>query len=153
MALNEAAYNGLRPCATSPRPPELAKLCALLPPGAPAEAKAYLTETRGPAYYQAMLAELDSFTKADNEELTAAKRSLSAKPLIVLTAGDLAVPGLSADEAAATHKVWSTMHDEIAGLSTRGVNRTVEGSSHYIHQIKPQVVIDAVFEVLDAARR
>ncbi|HEY8004855.1 MAG TPA: alpha/beta hydrolase, partial [Phenylobacterium sp.] len=153
VALNEAAYNGLRPCATSPRPPELAKLCALLPPGAPAEAKAYLTETRGPAYYQAMLAELDSFTKADNEELTAAKRSLSAKPLIVLTAGDLAVPGLSADEAAATHKVWSTMHDEIAGLSTRGVNRTVEGSSHYIHQIKPQVVIDAVFEVLDAARR
>ena len=100
-----------------------------------------------------MLCELDAFTKTDNEQLIAAKRSLGAKPLVVLTAGEMAVPGLSRDEAAATHKVWTGLHDEIATLSSRGVNRTVEGSSHYIQQIKPQVVIDAVFEVLDAVKR
>lgn len=153
VALNEAAYAGLRPCAEDPRPLERAKLCALLPPGAPPEAKAYLTQARGPAYYQAMLAELDAFTKIDNEQLIAAKRPLGATPLVVLTAGEMAVPGLSRDEAAATHKVWTGLHDEIATLSNRGVNRTVEGSSHYIQQIKPQVVIDAVFEVLDAVKR
>jgi hypothetical protein len=41
----------------------------------------------------------------------------------------------------------------MAGLSTRGVNRIVQGASHYIHRDKPQVFLDAVFVVVDAARR
>ena len=52
---------------------------------------------------------------------------LGDRPLIVLTAGNMAQPGLTPEESAAVHKVWMTMHDEMAGLSTRGVNRVVEG--------------------------
>jgi pimeloyl-ACP methyl ester carboxylesterase len=43
-------------------------------------------------------------------------------------------------------------HDQMAAVSTRGVNRVVEGSSHFIQQIKPQAVIDAIDEVVDEAR-
>ncbi len=153
VAMNAASADGMRPCAESPRPPERAKLCALIPPGTPPEAQAFLAEVRGPAYYQAMLSELDGFGQADNEQLVAARRPLGDKPLIILTAGSMAVPGLTPEEAEAVHKVWVTMHDEMAGLSTRGVNRSVDGATHYVHQLKPQVAIDAVFEVLDAVRR
>ena len=77
---------------------------------------------------------------------------LGAKPLIILTAGKSQAPGLTPEELDAVHKVWVTLHDEMAGLSSRGVNRVVEGSGHYIHQEQPQVVVDAVFEALDAVR-
>lgn len=151
VALNAAAYGGMRPCAEAPRPPERAKLCALTPPGLPPQAQAFMVEVRGPDFYRAMLAELDAFGMADNQQLEAARRPLGAMPLVVLTAGSMTMPGLSPEESDAVHGVWTTMHDEIAGLSSRGVNRTVSGTTHYIHQIKPQVVTDAVFEVLDAA--
>ncbi|WP_372785818.1 alpha/beta fold hydrolase [Phenylobacterium sp.] len=157
-AQTEAAYGGMRPCAESPRPPERAKLCVLGAPGPSPEAQAFLVEARGPAYYRAMLGEMEVFAKDDNDQLVAAReargpRPLGAKPLVILTAGKSASPGLTPEELEAVHKVWVTMHDEMAGLSSRGVNRIVEGSGHYIHQERPQVVVDAVFEVLDAARR
>jgi pimeloyl-ACP methyl ester carboxylesterase len=157
VQLNAAAYAPLRTCAESPRPPEREKVCVgIFPPGTPADARPFLTEARGPQFYKAMLGELDVFAETDSRELVAARAAraapLGAMPLIILTAGDQATPGLSAEETQAVHKVWVGLHDEMAGLSTKGVNRTVEGSSHYIHQIKPQVVIDAVAEVVDAVR-
>jgi pimeloyl-ACP methyl ester carboxylesterase len=162
-AANDAAYGALRPCAVSPRPPERDKVCVgIFPPGTPAEARPFLTEARGPTFYKTMLGELDVFGEADSAQLVAAREALTtksrgakplgAKPLVILTAGDMATPGVTPEEAQALHKVWVTMHDEMAGLSSQGVNRTVEGASHYIHQIKPQIVIDAVAEVVDAVR-
>jgi hypothetical protein len=72
---------------------------------------------------------------------------------VVLTAGNTVSPGLTPEELVAVRKVWVTMHDEMAGLSTKGVNRIVPESTHYIHQDRPQVVIDAVAEVVDAVRK
>lgn len=157
-ALTEGAYNGLRPCAESPRPPERAKLCTLLPPNTPPQARAFLIQARGPDYYRAMLAEMAVFAKTDSEELVAARtgrgaQPLGGKPLVILTAGNSQSPGLTPEELEAVHRVWVTMHDEMATLSSRGVNRIVEGSGHYIHQEKPQAVIDAVVEVVDAVRK
>jgi pimeloyl-ACP methyl ester carboxylesterase len=161
QALQDAAMAGARPCAVSPRPPERAKLCVLGTPAATPEAQAYLAASRSPDFYRGMLSEADSLD-ADGAELAAAREALSAKrkgaaplagmPLVILTAGNQGSPGLSPEDNAAVRKVWGTMHDEMATLSTRGVNRTVEGSAHYIHQEKPQVVIDAVAEVVDAVR-
>lgn len=157
-ANTDAAYAGLKPCAQSPRPEAYARLCTLLPPTTPAEAKAYLIETRGPAYYSAMLDEMAVFAVTDSEELTAAREALGpaplgARPLIILTAGNTVSPGLTPEELAAVRKVWVTMHDEMAGLSSRGLNRIVPNSTHYIHQDQPNAVIDAVGEVVDAVRR
>ena len=156
--LSEAAYGAMRPCAESPRPPERDKACVgLFPPGTPDAARAFMTAARGPAYYKAMLDELAVFNDTDSAELTAARdkrgpHPFGDKPMIVLTAADQTAPGLMPEEITALHRVWVTLHDEMAALSSRGVNRTVEGSSHYIHQLKPQVVVDAVAEAVDQVR-
>ncbi len=148
----------LAPCAQTPRPPERNKACVgLIPPGTSAAMAAFLTETRGPAYYQAVLDEYAAFREIDNNELVSARaargpRPLGAMPLIVLTAGDDAYPTLTPDETQTLHKMWVSMHDEMADLSSKGANRVVEGAGHGIHYAKPQVVIDAVTEVVDAAR-
>jgi hypothetical protein len=43
-------------------------------------------------------------------------------------------------------------HDELAALSTRGVNARVPGATHAIQLVKPQVVIDAIVAVVAQAR-
>ena len=65
---------------------------------------------------------------------------------------DPSMPGATPEETEAVFKVWNTMHDEMAALSTRGVNRVVPGASHYIQYEQPAVVIAAVQEVLEAVR-
>jgi pimeloyl-ACP methyl ester carboxylesterase len=83
-------------------------------------------------------------------------RNYGRMPLIVLTASELlSPPGQPQIPDAQARQVldgFRLAHDKMAALSTRGVNRVVDGSSHFIHQIKPQVVIDAINEVVDAAR-
>jgi hypothetical protein len=44
------------------------------------------------------------------------------------------------------------MHDDLAKLSSAGSNRVVKGANHYIQVDKPDAVIDAVGEVVAAAR-
>jgi pimeloyl-ACP methyl ester carboxylesterase len=167
-ALSQASSGALQPCAERPRPREREKVCVgILPPGTPPGAVDYLTQVRGPDYFRAMLDELEVFADTDSAELAAARETLTAKarttkagggkplgakPLIILTAASMASPGLQPEESAAVYKVWVTLHDEMATLSSRGVNRTVEGAGHGIQREKPQVVIDAVAEVVDAVR-
>ena len=45
-------------------------------------------------------------------------------------------------------KIWNSMHQDLARLSSRGVHRVIKGSGHEIQIDKPQAVIDAVDEVL-----
>lgn len=72
-------------------------------------------------------------------------------PLVVLTAG--AKPAyVSQDLFDRMHAVWLELHAELADLSTEGVNRVVPGASHYIHEDRPDAVIQAVTEVVMAAR-
>ena len=83
-------------------------------------------------------------------------RNYANMPLIVLTAGELQLPpGQPPIPDAQLRTILDQFrrdHDEMAALSTRGVSRVVDGSSHYIQQIKPQVVIDSIDEVVDEAR-
>jgi hypothetical protein len=73
-------------------------------------------------------------------------------PLIVLTRGEKSID-MTADEAATEWRLWNQMHDDVAKLSTAGVNRVVDGANHYIQFDKPDAVVDAVSEVVAAARR
>lgn len=159
-AMQETAYGPMRACMADPRPPEAETACRRnLPPGVTPQIEAFFAgEATRPGNYRAILGELDAFGTLDSGELVAARKTAGAhplgdKPLVILTAANQMAPGLSAEDTAAIHKVWVAMHDEMAGLSTRGVNRIVEGASHYVHRDKPQVFLDAVFEVVDAARR
>jgi hypothetical protein len=45
-------------------------------------------------------------------------------------------------------KSWYARHEALAHLSSRGVHRIINGSGHAIQLEKPQVVTDAVDEVL-----
>jgi pimeloyl-ACP methyl ester carboxylesterase len=92
----------------------------------------------------------------DSRELQQAWHPLGATPLIVLTAGEfppIPLTGAAKAQMPALHAEWSRMHDEMGRLSTQGSNRLVPGATHYIHQDRPQVVVDAINEVIGAARK
>ena len=77
-------------------------------------------------------------------------RRLGAMPLVVLSAQY----SFSVDTPAgvrfwqAYRKDWYARHEALAHLSSRGVHRIIKGSGHAIQLDKPQVIIDAVDEVL-----
>jgi pimeloyl-ACP methyl ester carboxylesterase len=81
-------------------------------------------------------------------------RPLGAMPLVVLSAER----SFSVDTPAgkrfwnAYKKAWYARHEALAHLSSRGTYRFVEGAGHAIQLDKPQVVIDAVDDVLRQLR-
>lgn len=112
-----------------------------------------------PEEYAAIMENFASYTKSidlDSKMVINPHRNYGNMPLIVLTASEfLAPPDYSAAAKAEIpqfHAEWEHAHDAYAALSTRGVNRTVAGSSHDIPQIKPQAVIDAIDEVVGEVR-
>jgi pimeloyl-ACP methyl ester carboxylesterase len=122
------------------------------PPDVPAELRDWVRASQGGGkVFITVRSELDSFQTVDAAQMAKVRRPLESIPLIVLT-GKPTAPGMSAEETEALHTLWSTMHDEMAALSTIGVNRAVPGSGHYIQYEKPAVVIAAVQEVVEAAR-
>lgn len=154
VKLQDAQTARLRACAAPGATPQVLKGCAQPPPAdLPPGLMSQGVGRPSPSQVATALAELDAFAALDSKETIAARRSLGAMPLIVLTGEDTTrSPGASPEEVEASGKVWSRLHDDIATLSTRGVNRRVAGSGHYIQMQKPQVVIDAVAEVVAAAR-
>ena len=105
-----------------------------------------------PARIRNLFSEVDSMPDAISTELQANLRKLGDLPWIVLTAdGTARAFGGPPEEAEAMARLWSQMHDEAAALSSRGENRHVD-AGHYIWAGKPQPVIDAVNEVVAAAR-
>jgi pimeloyl-ACP methyl ester carboxylesterase len=85
------------------------------------------------------------------------KRNYGEIPLRILTSSKL--PDLPSNTPADAIAEWPTFalewgraHDAMAALSTRGVNSAVQGSSHYIQELKPEIVISAVNAVIDEGR-
>ncbi len=76
-------------------------------------------------------------------------------PLIVLAAGDR--PKRRADELQAhrdaINRLWYVLFDELAALSTRGVNRVVPNTGHDIPMTQPGAINSAILEVLDQASK
>jgi pimeloyl-ACP methyl ester carboxylesterase len=78
-------------------------------------------------------------------------RRLGAMPLVVLSAEySWGIAGTPAGVwyQRSYSKVWIALHEALARLSSRGVHRIIKGSRHEIQLDKPQVVINAVDEVL-----
>ena len=71
-------------------------------------------------------------------------------PLIVLSAGQ-GRDRLSRDVAERLAEVALQMHEELAALSTRGVRIIAEESGHGIPQEQPQLVVEAIRDVVNAA--
>jgi len=74
-------------------------------------------------------------------------------PLVVLSAGKMELPegyGLTAEDVAQLQAVMAEMQAELASLSPRGERVIAEESTHYIQFDQPELVIDAINQVLDA---
>jgi pimeloyl-ACP methyl ester carboxylesterase len=148
---NAIAYS--HACADPHRSPETAARCARpAPQDFPPELAATWNARQTLATSQTFASEVESFLTADSAEVAAARRPLGAMPLIVLTRGDLS-SDLPRDQAQAEWTLWKAMHDTVARLSTVGENRIVPGAGHYIQIDRPEAVVDAVYEVVGAARR
>jgi pimeloyl-ACP methyl ester carboxylesterase len=131
--------------------------CLSYPPDYPPElTKALATRDTNPLRFTASRSLTENF-EADAELVVRAHRNYGDMPLIVLTATKDQklppnVPAPSEDQMTAFHAEWQRGHDQIAALSSRGVNRRVPNSTHYIQYDQPEAVIDAVNEVVRMAR-
>jgi pimeloyl-ACP methyl ester carboxylesterase len=86
------------------------------------------------------------------------QRTYGAMPLTVLTAGAKVVlpneaPAAAKREIPALEAEWVRGHEAMAALSTRGSNRLVRGSAHYIQLEKPKVVIAAIVQMIETVRQ
>ena len=90
-------------------------------------------------------------TRSELEELikgnTTPVSTLGHLPLVVVSRGR-PEPGMDKDTSAQTERIWTTMQLELAALSSNGRRIVASGSGHGIQLDKPQVVIDAIREVL-----
>jgi hypothetical protein len=104
-----------------------------------------------PAFLQARIWEEHAFDYDSPPQLLMARRSYGDLPMVVLTHAqsdsDSGLPDSEGGDLA------MELHDDLAGLSTRGVHRVVPHSSHDIHFDQPQAVIDAIVEVVRGARQ
>jgi pimeloyl-ACP methyl ester carboxylesterase len=75
-------------------------------------------------------------------------------PLIVLSRGtrDMML-GLPEAENGQAHQAWNEMQSELLELSSNSRQLVAEKSEHFIQLQQPQLVIDAIFQILQIARK
>jgi pimeloyl-ACP methyl ester carboxylesterase len=97
------------------------------------------------------LAEMKAVPQSAAE--TAATGSLGDLPLAVLSHDpDKPSAELPPDVAKPTNDAWEKMQEELAHLSTRGTQAIAKGSSHYIQIDRPELVVEAVRNIVNQAR-
>lgn len=97
------------------------------------------------------VAELKAFPESAAE--TAATGPFGDLPLAVLSHDpDKPSSELPPDLAKPTNEAWEKMQEELAHLSTRGTQTIAKNSAHYIQLDRPDVVIEAVHNVVQQAR-
>ncbi len=125
-----------------------------MPRAAAANAQAFLAQS-----LPAVLQETDALPKTLDQ--AGALRELGPhpfadRPLVVLTAlkpnppAMLKAIGMTEAQAAMQRKIWTGLHDDEASWSTHSRHQLVMDSTHYIQFDRPDVVIAAVKEVVDA---
>ena len=81
-------------------------------------------------------------------------------PLFVLTAGigpgtssfNAGMPGMTAELAQQMDTVWNELQNELAALSSNSTHQVAENSSHYIQLFQPELVIEAVEQIVRQVR-
>jgi len=96
----------------------------------------------------------DGVDLSPGEALASRVRSLGDTPLAVITAGrpNAESRRMPASLARALERLWGTMQDELAALSSDHVHLVALRSDHVVQHGQPRVVIRAVQAVIRAAR-
>jgi pimeloyl-ACP methyl ester carboxylesterase len=98
------------------------------------------------------VAELKSISESAAQ--TAATGSLGDMPLVVLSQDpDAPQYDLPEDIVKPTSEAWQQMQKELAQLSTRSTQVIAKNSGHYIQLNRPDLVVDAIRQVIRAVRR
>jgi pimeloyl-ACP methyl ester carboxylesterase len=98
------------------------------------------------------VAELKSVPDSDAQAATTGP--FGDLPLAVLSSDpDNPRPDLPEDLVKPTNDAWLQMQEELSHLSTKGTRVVAKGSGHYIQIDRPEVVIEAVHNLVDQARR
>jgi hypothetical protein len=85
-------------------------------------------------------------------EATDAAPSLGDKPLIVLSAGAREFPGFTKGQAKRAQDQTDEFEAGLTGLSANSKLVVAKNSTHYIQFDRPELVVDAIRRVVDAAQ-
>ncbi|HTV94023.1 MAG TPA: alpha/beta hydrolase [Verrucomicrobiae bacterium] len=107
---------------------------------------------RVPTAWADPASELESFGE-DGAQVNSAAHGYGAMPLIVLTSTQAqqamqTAMGASKAQVAVAQSGWISLHDQLAAQSSRGVNCVIEGVGHFIQIDKPNVIIEAIRQVI-----
>ena len=89
-----------------------------------------------------------------SNEVRAAPMSLGDKPLVVLSAGSRGemFPGFSQEESDQFNEAWTKSQADLTQVSQNSEQIIAEESGHNIQEDDPDLVIDAIRQVVEAAR-
>lgn len=125
-----------------------------LPPGAEDTYKALLAIDS--SFFDTAIEEYETFGESTAHMRAAQLGTLGDIPLIVVTAGQPEIRetlGVSAKIAAETLAVRREIQAELAALSPNGKQVIAEESGHLVQIDQPELVVDAIREVVGAAQR
>jgi pimeloyl-ACP methyl ester carboxylesterase len=99
-------------------------------------------------YQEAVFSERQNFYGLSGDQVRATRHDFGDMPIVVLTRGPQPVPkGSTQADQDKRFMLWIQMHNEVAAMSTRGVNEIVPRSGHIIAYDRPEIVIDAIHQV------
>lgn len=105
-------------------------------------------------WQKAYASEDANFATVSADETRATRRDFGDMPIIVLTRAPGPAPkGIPQSMQDGHTMMWEQLHNEIAAMSTHGVNWIVPRSSHIINYDRPEIVIDAIEQALAIAAR
>lgn len=132
--------------------PEFEQLVGKFPPELQPVARAgyYRTLT-----YTTMGREFDGYEESSAQVRTATVQ-LENKPLVVLVAGAYEYPSycpLGMEQKQQLKQQWIQRQMELAKLSSRGTLRVAETSGHFIQLDQPELVVEAIREVIETVQQ
>jgi pimeloyl-ACP methyl ester carboxylesterase len=105
-------------------------------------------------YFETSIAEINAMSESCADVRALSITSFGDMPLIVLSAGrEEAIPSLSDAENQQLWKEFQIERSEFAALSSKSKQIIAERSGHFIQREQPDLVIDAIQEILDAFRK
>jgi pimeloyl-ACP methyl ester carboxylesterase len=118
------------------------------------ETERYAWQSRANAgRVQAMLQELEGLETTQEELRLARARPFPDVPLVVVSHGlPAAVPGMPDQALRDYEAAWQQMQAELAALSSQARRLVAERSGHMVHHDQPELVAEAIRQVVMAAR-
>jgi pimeloyl-ACP methyl ester carboxylesterase len=101
-----------------------------------------------------MIGELENLEKTRDQLRAARDDALKNIPIIVLSHGQsFVIPNLPDEVNREYEATWQTLQQELTAQSARGKRIVVENAGHMIHLERPDLVVAAIREVIDASQK